>query len=316
MGLTMADHRDHMNRADRLLVRVNADLVLDGGMIEDVQGPGDGQPKIIHPPTTTLFHQVLAYLQAQPDPVARLPGNVAGREGVAAAAVTLRWGSYLAALLDHDKPVWSEAGTVGTSRISDGEMARINIEASAALAEWIDLSRADHDAYLHLVDRAVAYLPMQRRTATPRRTALDGLSFPETASILAGAIREDRLATVRADAELHPSRMIANALVNVAWRNGPVEDVHAGRFQGYPLDVRRVTPEEERELMWSACNGMASGMATCRRLATEGQIRGWPEQVLPFGLAGMMLVTPSGWTLTETSREVRLRPLATLPSET
>ena len=30
------------------------------------------------------------------------------------------------------------------------------------------------------------------------------------------------------------------------------------------------------------------------------------EQVLPYGLATMMLVTPSGWTLTESSREVRV----------
>ena len=29
------------------------------------------------------------------------------REGVAAAAVILRWGSYLAVLLDRDKPVWA-----------------------------------------------------------------------------------------------------------------------------------------------------------------------------------------------------------------
>jgi len=30
-----------------------------------------------------------------------------GREGVAAAALALRWGNYLAVLLDRDKPVWS-----------------------------------------------------------------------------------------------------------------------------------------------------------------------------------------------------------------
>jgi len=40
----------------------------------------------------------------------------------------------------------------------------------------------------------------------------------------------------------HPSRLFANALVNVAWRNGPVEDLHAGSFHGYPLAQRRVTP--------------------------------------------------------------------------
>ena len=74
---------------------------------------------------------------------------------MAAAAVVLRWGSYLAVLLDREKPVWSEALSPSTSCISDEEMARINIEASAA-----------------------------------------------------------------------------NALVNTAWRNGPVENVHAGGYQG------------------------------------------------------------------------------------
>ncbi len=58
-----------------------------------------------------------------------------GPEGVAAAALTLRWGSYLAVLLDRDKSVWNEASSPSTGRISDEEMARINIEASAALAE-------------------------------------------------------------------------------------------------------------------------------------------------------------------------------------
>ncbi len=294
-----------MTRPDRLLVPVSADLVLDAGTIEYVQGP-EGQHGVIRPAETTLFHQVRAYLQSKPDPVARLPGTIAGREGVAAAAATLRWGSYLAVLLDHGKPVWDKAGTIGISRISDGEMARINIEASAALAEWIDLSRSDHDAYLQLVDRAVAYLPMPRRTATSSRSDFDGLRYPEVVALLVASVSQERLARVRADAEQHPSRLFANALVNVAWRNGPVEDIHAGRFLGYPLDRRRVTPDEERGLMWFACDGMASGMATCRRLATEDPPRRWSEQVTPYGLAGRMLVTPSGWTLTETSREVGL----------
>jgi hypothetical protein len=38
----------------------------------------------------------------------------------------------------------------------------------------------------------------------------------------------------------------------------------------------------------------------------EQASRTWPEQVLPYALAKMMLVTPTGWTLTEKSREVRL----------
>ena len=72
-----------------------------------------------------------------------MAGSMVGREGVAAAALTLRWGSYLVALLDHDKPVWPEVHAQMTSRISDSEMARINIEASAGLAAWIELRRED-----------------------------------------------------------------------------------------------------------------------------------------------------------------------------
>jgi hypothetical protein len=52
-------------------------------------------------------------------------------------------------------------------------MARINIEASAALAEWIDIYREDPGGRLYeqLVNRAVAYLPMP---IVRRRAAFSG----------------------------------------------------------------------------------------------------------------------------------------------
>src|SRR5579864_8978352 len=111
-----------------LQVRVNDELVLDAGTYEDLSMP-QGLERLIRPPVTTLFHQLLSYLRAMPDPPKRPSGSMVGREGVAAAAVALRWGSYLAVLLDRDKPVWSEVKSAGTSRICDQEMARINIEA-------------------------------------------------------------------------------------------------------------------------------------------------------------------------------------------
>jgi hypothetical protein len=43
-------------------------------------------------------------------------------------------------------------------------------------------------------------------------------------------------------------------------------------------------------------------MTVCLQLALERPQRSWPDQVLPFGL----LITPSSWTLTEASRDVRL----------
>ena len=299
-----------MGECNRLLVRVNDELVLDAGTWEDVSGT-NGPERIIRPPAMTLFHQLLGYLREKPDPLKRPTGSMVGREGVAAAALALRWGTYLAVLLDHGKSVWPEVESPKTSRISDEEMARINIEASAALAAWIDLYRADRGGrgYGQLVNRAVAYLPMPRKTSRLEVTEVGALSEPEMAARLVHAFRASdaqRFEQARANAERHPTRILANALVNTAWRNGPVEDIHAGGCHGFPLDQRRMTPAEERELMAFASERLAEGMSVCLRFALEQPPRPWPEQVLPYALGELMTITPSRWTLTESSREVRL----------
>jgi len=147
---------------------------------------------------------------------------------------------------------------------------------------------------------------MPCRALGVRRGPFTALADPEIGGRLVGATDAAPVARVRAYAERHASRVFANALVNVAWRNGPVEHVHAGHVRSYPLDQRRVTPAEEAKLMRFASDGMAIGMAVCLRLAAEPRGRSWAEQVLPFGLAQQWLVTPSGWTLTEASRELRL----------
>ena len=293
--------------SEQLRVRVNEELVLNAGMCEEAPGP-DGPERIIRPPKTTLFHQVLAYLRGKPDPRKRPGGSMVGREGVAAAALALRWGSYLAVLLDHDKPIWPAVESPGTSRISDGEMARINIEASAALAEWFDIYRANKGGplFAQLVNRAVAYLPMLKKTSKLKVTEFGALSEPDLAARVVEAADAPHLERVRAEVDRHPSRVLANALLNSAWRNGPVEDIHAGRFRGYPLDQRRVTLAEERELMASVSERLAQGTSVCLGFALEQPPRPWAEQVLPYGLAELLLVTPSGWTLTEVSREVHL----------
>jgi site-specific DNA-cytosine methylase len=236
---------------------------------------------------------------------------MAGREGVAAAAVVLRWGSYLAVLLDRDKPVWTEVQSASTSRIHDQEMARINIEASAALAEWIDLYRADSSGRLYdqLVNRAISYLAMPKKTSKLLGAKFASLADPAMAEQVVQSSEPARLQRIRADCERFPSRIFANALVNTAWRNGPAETIHSGAFRGHPLDQRRITPAEERNLMAYASERLALGMSVCLCLSLERPRRSWPEQVLPYGLAKMWLIT-SMWSLPESSREVRLQGTA------
>lgn len=159
-----------------LQVRVNDELVIAAGTCEATLEPS-GPEWIIRPPATTLFHQVLAYLREKPDPPTQPSGSMVGREGVAAAALVLRWGSYLAVLADHDKAVWAEVDSPATSRMSDEEMARINFEASAALADWIEPYCASRGGRGNerLVDRAVAHLPMPNKTSRMRITEVAAL---------------------------------------------------------------------------------------------------------------------------------------------
>ncbi len=294
--------------AGKLSVRVNEELVLDAGTYEDIQGE-TGPARVIHPPETTLFHQLLAYLRDKPDPQKTTSDMSAGREGVAATALILRWGSYLGILLDHDKPEWSEIGSEDASRISDSEMARINIEASAALSEWIDLFREDMGglAYEQLVTRAIAYLPMPMTTSKPKITEFCALAEPELAARFVKASNQSYLDHARADVAQNASRVFANALTNVAWRNGPVENIHSGKFRGFPIDRRRMSLSEERTLMSFTSDRLALGMMVCRQFLMEEPRRPWTEQVLPYDLADQFSITPLGWTLTETSRDVCLR---------
>jgi hypothetical protein len=160
---------------------------------------------------------------------------------------------------------------------------------------------------VQLVNRAVAHLPMPKRRAKLKVTAFGALALPEMASRVVELAEAERRERVRQDAARHASRIFANALLNTAWRNGPVENIHGGAFRGYPMDQRRMMPAEERELMSFTSERLALGMTVCLSFAREDPRRPWPEQVLPYGLAEPLLVTPSRWTLTETSREVRLR---------
>lgn len=63
-----------MGTRERLHVRVNDELVLDAGACEEASGL-NGSQRLICPPETTLFRQVLAYLHAKPDPQVRPSGS-------------------------------------------------------------------------------------------------------------------------------------------------------------------------------------------------------------------------------------------------
>jgi hypothetical protein len=101
----------------------------------------------------------------------------------------------------------------------------------------------------------------------------------------------------------HGIRVIANTITHIAFRNGPIENVHAGQYLGYDLNERRVLPKAEKSIVRRAQDGFFSGLKAADRLKYSAA---WPppaERVLPF-LHG--LVGPMGWSHTESSRPVEL----------
>ncbi len=291
-----------------LTVRVNEELVLDAGRWEEIPDREGKLTRRVHPPSKTMFEQVMDYLSS----VVQIPNYIPlriGEEGVAATAVCLRWGSYLAVLADREKPLWTEARHEGISRVEDAEMARINIEASAALEQWIEIMRHEPDRYRHLVWAAAGrHLPMTLRSAKRDRELLHllGLTQPHIVTRLMSVTPNGRFGQARLDAKEHPSRVLANALINSCWRNGPIEQIHAGLASAFPIRQRRITPSEERTLMRTSSSRLAQGMFAVSALIQEDSQRSWWECVLPFQLARQWLVTPTDWSLEERTRGIRL----------
>lgn len=92
-------------------------------------------------------------------------------------------------------------------------MARINIDASAALAESVDLFRADQDQrlYFKLVDRAVCYLPMPERKPKLDFNEFLALANPEISAKLVDACAAAYLETARAMRSVFATRIFENA---------------------------------------------------------------------------------------------------------
>jgi hypothetical protein len=293
-----------------LRIQVNEELRLEAGTWYQTTDK-HGRCRVIEPPERTLFDQIIAYLDEKP-PI-RSAGYCITREAVALAAITVRWGSYYAVIADATKPLWSESGAPEQSRISDSEMARINIEASAALERWIDLQKTDVNRYLQLVARALKYLPLARRNARRVRES-NGMCIRAAAlkegrdQILARGPHLSTYETKLAETRAHPTRVLANAVVHSCWRNGPVENVHAGGGSFVPLTLCRIPPDEDRALFRAFSDNLLEACSGIFWLIHDTSGDPWERRVLPYALGGVAfgIMFPQNWTVTEFTRRVVL----------
>jgi len=200
--------------------------------------------------------------------------------------------------------MWEHAGDAAVSGIDDREMARINIEASYAMERWIELLRTDRARWETLAAKALHYLPLAGRRVAPARTT----------PILV-ALHPDMPAVARQWVAEHPgrarpigdkaTRIFANAAMVLGYRNGPVEDVHAGGDEGVPFGVRRITPADEAAIMEFSGRELAVAVQLVETLVASGAA--WEEAMLPYSLPIPAWSGADEWSVEEWSRRVVIR---------
>ncbi len=104
---------------------------------------------------------------------------------------------------------------------------------------------------------------------------------------------------------VHPTRALANGVLNEHWRNGSgIEDVHAGSIAPpQPLLQRRLTRAQEALLMQETAELFVPTMRALLALVGKPSEETWPELALPYALA---FKPPADWSLGEQTREIIL----------
>ena len=305
-----------MPRQHSLTIDVNDRFTIDAGYWQECV-EGDQMPyRLVSPPQRTMYQQALSYLEEATSGQKVPPKSQLhfGEVAIATVAVCIRWGSYFAVLANHDLPQWTAAFDPEVSCIGDGEMARINIEASAALSDWIDLMRADQQHFRKMVKAAVQWLPfpiaqLDGSTYYNRFRAFSSINSANGRRYLMEAFeRRFGLEWLEREKEhtlVNPTRALANGILNEHWRNGSgIEGIHAGGIAPpRPLTQCRLTKVQETLLMQETAELFVPTLRALYNVVSKLSEETWPEQALPYAIA---FRPPVNWSLEEQTREIAL----------
>jgi hypothetical protein len=302
----------------RLSVNVSDTFALNAGWWEEtIEETASGKPlpcRLIHPPEPTMYDQVLHHLETVTCKT-RIPPKSQlnfGEVALATIAVCLRWGTYFAVLSDRTKPMWPQTEQEEISMIGDEELARINIEASAALAQWIELLRAD-DGYFRKIVKAAQILPMlppflEENTNNKLYRTISFINSAQSRQNFFVMLKEqygdEWLEQKRAEIMPNSARWLANGLINAYWRNkSGIEDIHAGKWEARPLLQRRITLLQEYTIVQKIAEGIVPSMHAIYNVINKKSEDGWEERALSLAIN---FSSPDYWSLTEQTAEVLL----------
>lgn len=271
--------------------------------------------RVILPPQTSMYQQIITLLEETSKDQKVLPKSQLhfGEIALATSLVCIRWGSYFGALVNADLPQWTFAHDPEVGCISDSEMARINIEVTAALATWLNTMHEDPSYFRKMVKAAIQFLPAitqipDSNTQYKHFHAMSFFNSTKGRQTLMDAYIHDFgeawVAREKSRIAQDPTRALANGMFNKLWRNGEIENIHAGsRDSPLPLLQRRLTLQQEMTLMRDVTESLVPFMRSLYNMATKPAEDDWLERVLIHALSWY---SPENWTLTEKTRGVWL----------
>jgi hypothetical protein len=245
----------------------------------------------ILPPQTAVLEQLIAWLENHPRSETTPDSETLAR---GLFAVCVRWGTYLAALMDDANPLVFNAGDEDTSCVSNREMRRINIEASYNMEQVFRMAHKNKNRAIQLLLLARDHLPVPKldrkdTTDSSSKMIMQCMRFSALAS----------MAPVNQRVQDNPYRALANILVNISYRNGPVEDVHAGSQWTYGR-TRRFTSREERLVF-------THGVRTLEPILRSGlpwssSPKKWSNTAIIS--SAIPYIFPSNWSFDQASAEI------------
>jgi hypothetical protein len=251
----------------------------------------------------------------------------------------VRWGSYLATLMDaSSEPHPAVANTSSAqpnhfSMITDAEMMRMNIEVSYNIARLAQLSRErERSAFYDLLSKAHQLLPMPQKSVPRNRetthyiagsllegnVVTGGVQLEAMSSFMGGEEGATELAAnlarrpVRDIPLEHADRSLANILACHAWRNTHIETIHAGTMPEPRLmpHQQRLTSREQRSVLREIAANLGAIYSLWDELFDQdfrhNLLPTWPESAKAMANSFYAAWASPNWSLVDASSAVTL----------
>lgn len=210
-------------------------------------------------------------------------------------------GNLSSVLMDENKPVDPDANDGNINMISNDEMMRINIEASCNLERLLKMLYENRDTTVSTILRAYDLLPFMKGKLSINKSPI----HPYYKNLLHSAVTLSTAFPLSLETtdfvNSRPYRVLAHFMIHNTYRNGPVEDVHAGEYiKPYSLGKRRFTARQSKAVERFTAEGMANMIDVGVPWAIQPEY--WKQSVgymmsIPF-------MYPSGWSMDQSSSTI------------